>query len=468
MAAEPEDMPEACKRERLCAQVDSEACEADVDEVGEAIAGTLGHGDPVVGKDGTHELHGRGVVDGQGMDDGAACQRRPHAARHLVGGEVYGAGVVHAHVCIRRAVGRIRLAKIGRRQDRVAALLCPLAALPPLCPAPRLALPRPHRARHQVRGKVDGPGVVHADVPVCSGEGGVLLPEVGRGPHRAPARLAGRCPDHPRLAPAVEVRLDRRKVLWLDPPVLVQDGYDRTQAYDIEKKGIKMVRKDALDALTLVLLGRRKVVRIQKTAYKFLCREHPSLESADKRKCRSLCRGMCDLGQAYNGCTSKAANGRIDLLSPPPGLTLAPATQDQVKNNNYFAYDALRGQLQRTPLSDLYFSDLNIEALQNAIRYRVYNETNGKYVIGTQSTIELQIIMRSIFLQYAQFRECDLVEQVRLLNQYVLDYAVPNVVSNLKQYEKYRVDASTLPMPISYGSYSGMKGSRQLEFNGWL
>ena len=53
-------------------------------------------------------------------------------------------------------------------------------------------------------------------------------------------------------------------------------------------------------------------------------------------------------------------------------------------------------------LSDTFFSSQNIQLLQNSIRAGVYNMSNGKFTIGPQDCDTLKIIMRSIFLQYAQ------------------------------------------------------------------
>lgn len=173
---------------------------------------------------------------------------------------------------------------------------------------------------------------------------------------------------------------------------------------------------------------------------------------------------VADMGA---GSMQRAApNGRIDLLSPMPAFRLAGGYQNQAMDNTSYTKEALGGQMAETPLSQLYFSATNIEALHNAIRYLVFKETNR--VIGRQSDHELRIIMRSIFFQYAKHQSQDIVGQVRELNQYVLDYAVPEVVSNLKQYDMYRRDASTLPIPNERPPLMTSKGSRQLEHKGFF
>lgn len=113
-------------------------------------------------------------------------------------------------------------------------------------------------------------------------------------------------------------------------------------------------------------------------------------------------------------------------------------------------------------LSRTFYSAANVDALQDAIRYRVYQATDG-LVIGRQSEQELYIVMRSIYLQYGQNQPTDILGQVRDLNQKVLDYAVPEVLSNVRQFQKYKTDISTLPVPLPHAPLATMKGTRTLE-----
>jgi hypothetical protein len=155
-------------------------------------------------------------------------------------------------------------------------------------------------------------------------------------------------------------------------------------------------------------------------------------------------------------------NGRIDLLSGGPRLDI-PNYQQNATNNNVYRSEATAGIVQRTPLSDLFFSAENINALQEGLRYRIYVESGNQYVIGRQSDTELKIVMRSIFLDYARHGQDKLIEQVRELNKRVLDWVVPEVLTNVKQYYKYRQDASTMPMPMERSPLMTSKGTRTLE-----
>lgn len=114
--------------------------------------------------------------------------------------------------------------------------------------------------------------------------------------------------------------------------------------------------------------------------------------------------------------------------------------------------------------TDLFMSDVNVEALHAAIRYRVHVETGGRHVIGRQSDAELALVMRSVLLQSGRNdASTSAVEQVRDLNAEVLAWCVPRIVTELRQYLRYREDVATLPVPLPHGPLATNKGSRQIE-----
>lgn len=125
-------------------------------------------------------------------------------------------------------------------------------------------------------------------------------------------------------------------------------------------------------------------------------------------------------------------------------------------------------QVAPTEVSRLFFSRLNFAALQHSIRYRVWVETNGKYVIGPQDATEIAAIMRSVYLEYGRNTGFRVADQVRGLNAHVLDFAVPRIVSELRSREHYLHDISHMPVPLELGAATSIKGSRQLEMKPFL
>ena len=165
--------------------------------------------------------------------------------------------------------------------------------------------------------------------------------------------------------------------------------------------------------------------------------------------------------------SGSAPNGRIDILSAMPVFDI-PGTQNKQISNKDFNREAISGNISTNPLSQLYFSEMNINALQDGIRYKIYNETNGKHIISRQSDQELKAVMRSIYFQYSLNQPDNVVGQVRVLNTYVLNWCVSEVLSNLLQYQQYRIDSSTLPIPLERSPLMSTAGTKTLEIKSFM
>ena len=109
---------------------------------------------------------------------------------------------------------------------------------------------------------------------------------------------------------------------------------------------------------------------------------------------------------------------------------------------------SIKGLLEKNSINDIFFSEMNIKGLQESIRYGVHQGT--KQVISDQSGNELYVVMRSIMLQYANFRADvdDIVNEIKRLNQKVLIYCIQNISSNVQQHMGYVKDLSKLPTPM--------------------
>lgn len=144
-------------------------------------------------------------------------------------------------------------------------------------------------------------------------------------------------------------------------------------------------------------------------------------------------------------------NGRVlDVFTT--GKVELPKLQDNILFHDN-QETSIKGLLEENELSNIFFSDANIESLQMSIRYGVNQRT--KQVISNQSTNELYIIMRSIMLQYGNFSNNvnEVINNVKELNAKVITYCVDNVSSNVLQQLKYLEDISRIPMPMERPEY---------------
>jgi len=161
-----------------------------------------------------------------------------------------------------------------------------------------------------------------------------------------------------------------------------------------------------------------------------------------------------------------SSNGRVNIIGP--NIDTRFSMIDRIPVNQCASFrDAMTGNWNDTSLSVTFFSALNMRIIQNGIRAGVYNRSNGQYVIGEQNCDELQIIMRSVFLQHSKNLAIDIPGQIKDLNEFVLNYAVNQVYGEAEGYMKYKRDASTLVIPLSAPvlSYSNDK---QLELKHWF
>lgn len=163
-----------------------------------------------------------------------------------------------------------------------------------------------------------------------------------------------------------------------------------------------------------------------------------------------------------NNTVMYANNGRVDTVQNANYAMYALFENGNDKVSQ-FNREAIIGVHQQTPLNDLFFSRQNIEALQIGIRNMVAQRTEGQFIIGKQSEVELQVIMRAIYLKEAKHLQTDLLEQVKDLNAQVIDFCVPRIIEEIRMFKYYKKDISNLPVPLERGQFSSNKGLRILE-----
>lgn len=161
-----------------------------------------------------------------------------------------------------------------------------------------------------------------------------------------------------------------------------------------------------------------------------------------------------------------SSNGRVDIKTPSTSKLFQmydkiPAHQCSTFRN------PTEGLWDETILSKAFFSQNNIQILQNGIRMGVYNKSNGQYVIGQQDCDVLKIIMRSVYLQNSANLPSNIKDQVEQLNKMVLDYCIQQVYGEAQGYMKYIEDVSTLAVPISHPVMAN-NTDRQLFLKSWF
>jgi hypothetical protein len=166
-------------------------------------------------------------------------------------------------------------------------------------------------------------------------------------------------------------------------------------------------------------------------------------------------------------------NGRVNLSAPSSaGGALGndvPGFSYRTTAEKSFATDALRGNWEVTELAKAFFSDQNARAIQNGIRKAVYEKSGARqYIIDDQSMDELTIIMRTMYLQYAQNIPNDIAGQVLDLNEKVLNWSVPHIMSAVDHYNYYLNDISHMPVPLARSIHLSSAGTKTLPLNPFM
>ena len=170
-----------------------------------------------------------------------------------------------------------------------------------------------------------------------------------------------------------------------------------------------------------------------------------------------------DIYQTNQILDKSVYNGRVNIMEEPsPETQFKMQERIAVKNKTTEYREAIAGDLESNLLSTVYFSADNIQIVQNGLRAGVYKMSGDNFIIVPQNMDTLKIIMRSIFLQYAEFDMNNITKEVSRLNKLVLDYAVPSVYNEAVGYMKYREDQSTLAVPLSLPQQSDRE-HKQLE-----
>jgi hypothetical protein len=155
-----------------------------------------------------------------------------------------------------------------------------------------------------------------------------------------------------------------------------------------------------------------------------------------------------------------------------PGKYKFTSDDKQLSKSN--TSSLFKNQWGETLLTRMFFSKTNVENIQKLVRFHVYKNTGFK--IDNQSNNEVLIVMRSIFLEYSRHPKLPTEnmseeskrkllqrysDEVKNLNERVVNWIVPEVASQTKQYIDYLRDSSEQPYYMERPVNNSIAGQRQ-------
>lgn len=173
------------------------------------------------------------------------------------------------------------------------------------------------------------------------------------------------------------------------------------------------------------------------------------------------------MNQSFLNRLQNVENGRVDIMNQKPNKKFNIFNQRN-NGNKLYKNEAIKSIHSESKLSQVFFSNENINLLQDLIRHTVWRRSHKKHIIGRQSDLQLKIIMRSIYFQYGQNLNCLIKEQIKKLNEIVVNECVPKILSEVQQFIHYKKDVSGLAVPLERPKYLNNAGTKSLMPNYWL
>tara|TARA_B100002019_G_C21173745_1_gene549909 strand:+ start:397 stop:903 length:507 start_codon:yes stop_codon:yes gene_type:complete len=156
-------------------------------------------------------------------------------------------------------------------------------------------------------------------------------------------------------------------------------------------------------------------------------------------------------------------SGRVDISDYSGGVPFELHQNMGVNQNRDFS-DSLKNIHSDNELSNLFFSRINIDFVQQKIIDEIYRQSREEYRIAKQSEEALEIVMRAMYLQHSRNLPCKIEQQVKELNKHVLDYCIPNIMTNIRQYIGYINDVNS-PRTVMENPIDTSSKINQLENN---
>lgn len=146
-----------------------------------------------------------------------------------------------------------------------------------------------------------------------------------------------------------------------------------------------------------------------------------------------------------------------------------PYAASNYYENGYATLIAQEKQLCPSNVMKLYFSEENIKRIQKKIRREIYDRSYGKFKLEEdQDVLDLITAMRAVHELYAKDLPSKITRQVKILNEHTVQYVVPDMMTNLKQYYGYLDDIKNPINPIMLPLNVNNAGRRQIPSSAQL
>ena len=159
---------------------------------------------------------------------------------------------------------------------------------------------------------------------------------------------------------------------------------------------------------------------------------------------------------------NRISNGTIDYTKD--NIASFDEKYELYNNKDYDrARTATQSFFEINDITRIFFSNENMKRIQRKIRDEVCRITKGQYKLDCdQDESDLTIVMRGVYFDKCKNLPDNPIRQVKILNQQTVDYIIPDLISNIKQYFGYIRDINQPLKPIALPTSTGSGGRRAL------
>jgi len=121
-----------------------------------------------------------------------------------------------------------------------------------------------------------------------------------------------------------------------------------------------------------------------------------------------------------------------------------------------------------TPLNQAFFSEENMDYLQQEIRYRVWVKSANKHVIDRQRPDDLKTVMRSYYLQFSRNVPGEERKEMQDLDERVINFCVDDILGSINMYLYNQKELLDFPDPIGRPVNPHVAGTKSREFKSFF
>lgn len=155
-----------------------------------------------------------------------------------------------------------------------------------------------------------------------------------------------------------------------------------------------------------------------------------------------------DSGHA-SGLDDVKPNYKINTKSPgQPPFVQFQASPDEYHDN--VQYSERVTNMKFDQVGHTFFSNDNIKRIQKKIKREFYLRTKREFKLDVdQDEHKLLIAMQSVYAEKGRYLPTHMVRQVKQLNSDLVDYILPDMITEAKQYYGYMRDINQPLKPIA-------------------